>query len=192
MRTKLFIEISSMFLLMFIVLGIIYPIMTTFLGNILFPDKANGSLIKIDNKIYGSYLIGQNFSSLKYFHPRPSETSDFPYNPMSSGSSNLAPTNQGLIKALKENAKTIEKTYNVTLVSSSLAESSFSGLEPYITLKDALMEAPIIAKENNIDLNRLKKIILENSFSNSFFGIEPLVNTMRLNEEIYKISNGRR
>ncbi|WP_318389258.1 potassium-transporting ATPase subunit KdpC, partial [Enterobacter sp.] len=90
-------------LLIFLTLitGGLYPLLTTALGQALFHDQANGSLIRIEDAVRGSRLIGQDFTAPGYFHGRPSATSDSPYNPMASGGSNLAGSNPALSDAVR-------------------------------------------------------------------------------------------
>uniref|UniRef100_UPI00289BC674 K(+)-transporting ATPase subunit C n=1 Tax=Pseudescherichia sp. TaxID=2055881 RepID=UPI00289BC674 len=96
-------SLRSAFLLLVLltlITGGLYPLVTTLLGQGLFPAQANGSLILEDNQIRGSHLIGQDFTAPGYFHGRPSATADAPYNPLASGGSNLAGSNPALDEAI--------------------------------------------------------------------------------------------
>src|ERR1051326_3585993 len=94
---------------MTVVLGIVYPLATTGINQILFPKQANGILIMAGNKVIGSELIGQNFTKPEYFHPRPSATGNNPYDAANSSGSNLGPTNQKLIDRVRSSVETFRK-----------------------------------------------------------------------------------
>src|SRR4030081_1505965 len=129
--------------LMTVLTGLVYPLAMTGLAQVLFPHQAAGSLIEKDGKVIGSELIGQNFTDAKYFHGRPSATTDTdpndstktvpaPYNAGNSGGSNAGPTSKSLIERVQGDADKL-KQENKTSIPVDLVTSSASGLDPHIT-----------------------------------------------------------
>src|SRR5665647_974422 len=96
-----------------IILGFLYPLLIMGISKIIFPYRSSGSLIKYEGKIVGSELIGQNFTGEQYFHPRPSAAGKDGYDPLSSGGSNYAPTNEDFISAVKERISNLRKENNL-------------------------------------------------------------------------------
>ena len=134
---------------MTLITGIIYPLLMTGIAQAVFPYQANGSLIEKDGKMIGSVLIGQNFASEKYFHGRPSATTDTdpsdatktvpaPYNAANSGGSNLGPTSKALVDRVKEDAGKLAAENPNTPIPADLVTTSASGLDPDITPAGAL------------------------------------------------------
>ncbi|AHK18097.1 potassium-transporting ATPase subunit C [Yersinia similis] len=171
-------------ILLTLITGIAYPLLTTGLANLMFSQQANGSLARLGDKVVGSTLIGQNFTQPGYFTGRPSETTDMPYNPMASGGSNLAISNPALGLAIGERVK-LQRQANPTQSSPvpvDLVTASGSGLDPHISLAAAYYQAPRIASIRQIPLSDVQKLI-DNSVQKaipSFFG-EPVVNVLNLN-----------
>lgn len=167
-----------------LILGIIYPLCVTFLGQFIFPFQANGSLLKKDNVIIGSELIGQNFKSNKYFWSRSSSTIPIPYNALNSRASNFGPTNPFYIKALHNRITelTIHKDNADHLIPMNLITSSASGLDPHISVEAAYYQIQRIAKARKVNEDLVKKIvesvILPRQWG--FLG-EPRVNVLKLN-----------
>ena len=172
-----------------IVLAIIcsglYPVVIWALGQVIFPYQANGSLIEAkDGTVQGSALLAQGFSGEKYFHPRPSAAGTG-YDPTASGGSSLGPTSQKLIEQIKQNVESYRKDNGLAdnvLVPADAVTNSGSGLDPHISLENALLQAPRVAKARNIDLAEVKKAI-QDATENSFLRIggEPGVNVLKLN-----------
>lgn len=177
----------------FIILcGLIYPLLTTVVANVIFPHQAQGSLITVNGKVIGSELIGQNFTSPKYFHPRPSATTKTgttdksdPYNAAQSGASNYGPTNKKLIDGVKDAATAYRKENGLSadsLVPIDALTASASGLDPDISIANANLQASRVAKARNIPLTDIKKLITSNTIKRQL-GIlgEPRVNVLKIN-----------
>ncbi len=161
-----------------------YPLVVWALSQGLFPDKANGSLIMEKQTIRGSSLIAQGFSDPKYFHPRPSAAGQG-YDGLSSGGSNLGPLSKKLNDSLKERLgqyRTENKLSPDVLVPADAVTASASGLDPHISLKNALLQAPRVAAARGVgDQTVLKQI--EHYTEGRDLGIfgEPRVNVLMLN-----------
>ena len=147
-------------LLLTILTGLIYPGVVTGLCQLLFPQQANGSLISRDGQVVGSRLIGQNFSSPKYFHPRPSAAGNG-YDATSSGGSNLGPTNQKLydrVKAAAAQFRQENPDYQGAIPADALTASG-SGLDPDISVANAQAQAARVAKARGVDTAEIGKLI---------------------------------
>lgn len=140
----------------------VYPLIVTGIGQAVFKDKAHGSLIAgPDGAVRGSALIGQNFTSAQYFHPRPSAAGTG-YDAASSGGSNLGPTSQKLSDALKERITAYRVTNGMAAdakVPADAVTTSGSGLDPHISLQNAELQAPRIAKERHLRIEKVKELI---------------------------------
>jgi K+-transporting ATPase ATPase C chain len=143
-----------MVILFTLLLGFVYPLGMTGISKAVFPYQANGSLVVRNGQVIGSELIGQNFTSPKYFHGRPSATTDTdahgktisaPYNAAGSTPSNLGPTNKALIDRVKGDAKTL-KAENDAPVPVDLVTTSASGLDPDITPAGAYFQVARTSK----------------------------------------------
>lgn len=171
-------------ILLTLITGIAYPLLTTGLAKLLFAQQANGSLAMLGDEVVGSTLLGQNFTQPGYFSGRPSVTADMPYNPMASGGSNLAISNPALDQAISELVK-LQRQANPTQtgpVPVDLVTASGSGLDPSISLEAAYYQAPRIASIRQMPLSEVKQLIDENVQKSvpNFFG-EPVVNVLKLN-----------
>jgi len=189
--------ISVKILLLFsLVTGIIYPLFITGMANLLFKDKADGSLIKRNDQVIGSSLIGQAFDSLAYFWSRPSAIG---YNPLPSGGSNLGLTNEKIRQQLMERERYFLRVNSLppgTHVPSEMVFTSGSGLDPHISPEAALLQVDRIAKARNFSIiqrNELQilitKLIEEPQLS--LFGQER-INVFMLNLELDKIDEYQR
>src|SRR6266403_6214179 len=132
----------------------IYPVVIWGFSQLLFPYQANGSIVKSsDNKTrIGSSLLAQGFSGARYFHPRPSNAGTG-YDPLSSGGSNLGPTSQKLIDGIKANAAQYRQENGLpadAVVPADAVTASGSGLDPHISIQNARLQIPRIAKERGI------------------------------------------
>ena len=182
-----------MIVCMTIITGIAYPLAMTGIAQTLFRYQANGSLIERDGKVIGSELIGQNFTSEKYFHGRPSATTDTdpndatktvpaPYNAANSSGSNLGPTSKALVDRVKDDtAKLAAENPNMP-VPVDLVTTSASGLDPDITPAAALFQVPRVAKARGLKEDAVRQLI-EDHIVGRLAGIigEPHVNVLRLN-----------
>src|SRR3569623_129333 len=144
----------SLFVLLTIVTGIVYPVAVTGIAKVLFPTQADGSLIVENGKPVGSRLIGQNFTGLKYFWGRPSATGPMPYNAGASSGSNLGPLNPALKDAVKAriDALTASDPTQTAPLPEDLVTASGSGLDPHISPAAARWQAPRIARIRGLDV----------------------------------------
>ena len=173
-----------LFILLSLITGGLYPLVTTALGQWWFKDRANGSLIMQNGENRGSRLIGQNFTDARYFQGRPSATAESPYNPMASGGSNLAGSNPALDKQFTDRITALraanpEASREVPV---ELVTASASGLDPNLTPAAALWQVPRIAKARNVPAEWLRKEVeaATNSPLLGFLG-QPVVNITKLN-----------
>lgn len=165
-----------------ILLGLIYPLTVTLVGQLLFPWQANGSLLKWQGRVVGSHLIAQSVTNLGLFQPRPSFVN---YNADNSGASNYGPTNPALLMEIKKNMQQVEKNnpgVRAQQIPTSMVESSASGLDPDITVQDAKLQIPRISKTTGLSEDWLTKLVISHTVGRTF-GIwgEPMLNVMTLN-----------
>jgi K+-transporting ATPase ATPase C chain len=178
--------------LMTVLTGLAYPLAMTGLAQVLFPHQAAGSLIEKDGKVIGSELIGQNFTDAKYFHGRPSATTDTdpndstktvpaPYNAGNSGGSNAGPTSKSLIERVQGDVDTLKKEHRGS-IPVDLVTTSASGLDPNITPAAAEFQIPRVAKARNLPEERVRALIAD-ATEDRFLGIlgEKRVNVLKLN-----------
>jgi K+-transporting ATPase ATPase C chain len=178
--------------LMTVLTGLAYPLAMTGLAQVLFPHQAAGSLIEKDGKVIGSELIGQNFTDEKYFHGRPSATTDTdpndstktvpaPYNAGNSGGSNAGPTSKSLIERVQGDVDTLKKE-NGAPIPVDLVTTSASGLDPNITPAAAEFQVPRVAAARNLSPERVRALVAD-ATDDRFLGIlgEARVNVLKLN-----------
>lgn len=176
-----------LFGIMALILGLIYPLAITGISQILFPKEANGDLIIVDGKVVGSEMIGQNFTSPKYFHGRPSAVD---YNASTSGGSNFGPTNKKLIDRVKETIKQIRNENELpdnAKIPADLVLASGSGLDPYISFESADIQVSRIAKARGMDESTVKELIKKYE-ERPFLMDRPMVNVLKLNLALDRIS----
>ncbi|WP_151992861.1 potassium-transporting ATPase subunit KdpC [Buttiauxella massiliensis] len=171
-------------ILLTLITGGLYPLMTTLLAQWWFPAQANGSLIIDTTVVRGSKLIGQNFTEAKYLQGRPSATAETPYNPMASGGSNLAGSNPELDKVVATRIAALRAANPQAnpAVPVELVTASASGLDGQISPQTAAWQIPRIAKARNLPVEQIQRLIDENSTQPlvGFLG-KPVVNVLLVN-----------
>ncbi len=180
-------------LLATVALGLIYPLVMTGLAQLIFPSQANGSLIVRHGRVIGSRLIGQRFTSARFFQGRPSATTP-PYNGASSAATNYGPTNPALIKEVKTNLAGVLKAnpgVTASQVPPGLVESSDSGQDPDISPASALLQVPRVARANHLSTATVRHLV-ESRIRGRFLGIfgNRYVNVLELNLAVQSLAHG--
>lgn len=175
---------ASIFVLLTIVTGLAYPLLVTGLAQWLFPYAANGSIVAVDGTPVGSILIGQSFTSPKYFWGRPSATTPMPDNGLASGGSNLGSNNPALLDAVKGRIAALRAADpgNTLPVPDDLVTASASGLDPEISLAAAQFQAGRVARARALPIERVQALI-DRLARHPWLGVigEPRVNVLALN-----------
>lgn len=174
----------TLFLLLSVITGIVYPLVVTGIAKAIFPGAAAGSLIFKDGKPVGSSLIGQSFTDPKYFWGRPSATSPQPYNGTASGGSNLGPLNPALADAVKGRIavlKAADPDKRLT-IPADLVEASASGLDPDISPAGAAYQVERVARARGLKAEMVATLVAKYTEGRQWglFG-EPRVNVLELN-----------
>ena len=179
-----------MLLVLTVITGLIYPLVVTGIAQVVFPHQANGSLIVIDGKAYGSELIGQQFDDPKYFWGRLSATGDFPYNAFnaetltSSSGSNYGPLNQALMQAVKARVDALRAADpgNTAPIPVDLVTASGSGLDPHISIAAAQYQVHRVAQARGLSNEAVQDLVKHYTKGRQFgFLGEPTINVLELN-----------
>jgi potassium-transporting ATPase KdpC subunit len=176
-----------------LITGLLYPLAMTGLAGVIFPRQAQGSLIERDGKVVGSELIGQEFTSEKYFHGRPSatvapdpndstKTVPAPYNAANSGGSNLGPTNKALVERVQGDVDKLKQENPSMPVPIDLVTTTGGGLDPHVSPAGALFQVPRVAKARGLTEDRVRQLVDANT-EGRWLGLlgEPRVNVLALN-----------
>jgi K+-transporting ATPase ATPase C chain len=182
-----------MTVLLTVVTGLVYPLAITGIAQGVFPHEANGSLVEKDGKVIGSALLAQGFAEDKYFHPRPSATTDTdpndptkmvpaPYNAANSGGSNAGPTSKALVERVQGDVEKLKGENPSAPVPVDLVTTSGSGLDPDLTPAAAAFQIPRVAKARGLPEERVRQLIAENTTGRTLGLLgEPRVNVLKLN-----------
>lgn len=169
-----------------IIFGLFYPLVVTGLSQLIFPSQANGELIVKNGQVIGSRLIGQPFSSDRYFHPRPSAAGSG-YDPVapSGGASNLGPTNKALVDRVNSDIQKLRAENPGAPIPIDLVTTSGSGLDPDISPAAAEFQVPRVARTRNISQESLRALVAKHTQDRQFgvFG-EPRINVLELNLDL--------
>lgn len=173
-----------LFILLSLITGGLYPLVTTALGQWWFKDQANGSLLLQNGENRGSRLIGQNFTDARYFQGRPSATAESPYNPMASGGSNLAGSNPELDKAVAERVAALRAANPQASrdIPVELVTASASGLDYSLTPAAVAWQIPRVAAARQLTVEQVSQLVAKHTQKPlvSFIGM-PVVNIVELN-----------
>ena len=182
--TSLFRPALVLFVVLSLVTGLAYPLAVTGLAQVLFPDQANGSLVKAKGVVVGSALIGQPFSQPGHFWSRPSATAPDPYNAVASSGSNLGPSNPALAEAVATRIAALRAADpgNHSAVPVDLVTASASGLDPHISRAAADYQVNRVARALGLPPQRVQALVAEHT-EGTLLGLlgEPSVNVLRLN-----------
>ncbi len=184
--TKTIITSILLTVVLTVLVGIIYPLAMTGVAQLVFPHQANGSLIVRDGKVIGSELIGQQFASAKFFRSRPSAAGSG-YDASNSGGTNLGPTSKALMDRITHDRDSLRKLYPEldTVLPADMLTTSASGLDPDISVANAMLQAKIVARENNLPLDTVLALVQSHIQGRDlgFLG-EPHVNVLELNLDL--------
>jgi potassium-transporting ATPase KdpC subunit len=182
-------------LILTVVLGLAYPLVVGVIGQVAFPSQANGSLVRVDNTVVGSSLIGQSFADKKgnalpqWFQSRPS-AAGAGYDGAASSGSNLGPNNKDLVKAIKDRQAAIEESDSVEIgdIPADAVTASGSGLDPHISPAYALLQVHRVAEARGLSESAVKKLV-ESMIQGRDLGYlgEPTVNVLELNIALAKL-----
>jgi len=182
----------TLFVVLSLVTGLLYPLAVTGVAQTAFPHQANGSLITQDGKAVGSELIGQSFTEPGHFWGRPSATAPMPYNASASGGSNLGPTNPALTDAVKARTEALRAADpgNTRPVPVDLVTASASGLDPHISPAAAAYQTERVARARGLPVAQVQALVQQHT-DTPWLGLlgEPRVNVLALNLALDSLSN---
>jgi K+-transporting ATPase ATPase C chain len=182
-----------LFVLFSILTGLIYPLAMTGIAQLIFPARANGSLIEKDGKVIGSSLIGQNFTDAKYFWPRPSATTaadpndstktiPAPYNASASSGSNKGPTAKDLMERVGEDVAKLKESVGDRPIPADAVTASGSGLDPHISPEYADLQVARVAKARGLGEDQVRAIVARHTEGRTFGLLgETTVNVLAVN-----------
>jgi K+-transporting ATPase ATPase C chain len=173
-----------LFFLFTLLTGVVYPLLVTAITQIAFPHRANGSVSERNGQPVGSELIGQQFDDPLYFWGRLSATEKAPYNAASSSGSNLGPTNDDLLKKLKERVETIRQAHpdQKGPIPVDLVTASASGLDPHISPAAAEYQVARVAQTRGLSEDSVRQLVASHTEIRTLGLLgEPRVNVLRLN-----------
>lgn len=181
-----------MLFVMTILVGVIYPLAVWGVSQSVFHEQANGSLVKVDGRIVGSRLIGQEFPGKQWFHSRPSSAGNG-YDATASGASNLGPTNNELATLVQQRAQDYRKENGLSqnvIVPIDAVTASASGLDPDISLANAELQAGRVAHENGLTSAQVKSLVHTYRVKDWLsFGGQDRINVLSLNIALAKLTN---
>ena len=181
----------TLFLVLSVLTGLIYPGLVTLIGQAAFPDQAQGSLLRRDGRVVGSSLIGQNFTATGHFQGRASATGPQSYNATASSGSNLGPLNPALVDAVKARAQALRDANpgNAQPVPADLVLASASGLDPHISPQAAEYQVARVARERHLQIAQVRELVAQHTEDRQWglFG-EPRVNVLQLNLALDELS----
>ena len=176
-----------------VLLGVAYPLLTTLIAQVAFGDKADGSLIHRNGVVVGSELIGQTFTSPQYFHSRPS-AAGAGYDGSASSGSNLGPLSPDLIAAVEERVaayRTENGLSDTMLVPVDAVTASASGLDPHISIANARLQTPRVARERGLDESTVAALVRKYTDERVAWVLgEPGVNVVELNVALDDLAGG--
>jgi len=169
-----------------VLLGIVYPLIMTGIAQVVFPNQANGSLVRDSSgNVVGSALLAQAFTQPQYFHPRPSAAGANGYDATASGGSNLGPTNQKLIDTVQSNADAYRRENGLASdaqVPVDAVTASASGLDPDISPANALLQVHRVAAARGLSDDQVRALVDQHTEGRTLFVLgEPRVNVLKLN-----------